>query len=104
MNRTLPCGDCRRGSPDPRRPSGLAGAVPGAGGLVGGVAVDQEGNGDGTWPACRPGIATGAPHFAHVRAKRGAWRYWPTRAPEAKTPAAAGTGRAEGRGPDATWN
>jgi hypothetical protein len=39
MNRSLPRGDCRRRIPDPRRPSRRGRAVPGTGGLVGGVAA-----------------------------------------------------------------
>ena len=39
MNRSLPPGDRGRRSPDPGRPSGPGRAVPGAGGLVDGVAA-----------------------------------------------------------------
>jgi hypothetical protein len=42
MNRPLPRGDCRRGNPDPGRPSRLAGNASGVGVLVGGTAVDRR--------------------------------------------------------------
>ena len=43
MNRPLPPGDRGRRGAAPGRPSGSAGAVPGAGGLVGGIAADRTG-------------------------------------------------------------
>ena len=42
MNRPLPRGDCRRGNPDPGRPSRLAANASGVGVLVGGTAVDRR--------------------------------------------------------------
>jgi hypothetical protein len=41
MNRPLPPGDCGHRRPDPSRAPGLARAMPGARGLVSGIAIDR---------------------------------------------------------------
>ena len=114
MNRSLPCGDCHRGSAATGRPHGPGGTVPGAGGLVCGIAADpaalpqnglmktyREGKTAATIELmAAPEIATSTPQLAHVRAWLAGWQYWTTagkRAQNEEKPAAAGAGRAETR-------
>ena len=75
MNRALPPGDCGNRNAVAGRPSRCGGTMPGAGRLVGRVAAPARYGWRGGGSA---GIAHVAPRLAHVSARRGTWRYWPT--------------------------
>jgi hypothetical protein len=94
MNRALQGRDCGYRGSDPHEASRRGGAMPGPGGLVGGTP-------DG--PATRVQVATGAPQLAQGRAAPGKWPYPANPPPQARKPAAAGTGRAYGQTGDAIW-